>query len=250
MTEGTTTFTAWKIHRSSSGEELLSANAKGSPEFTKIKAESKVAEKKKLYSALRAEQPELELPAANTGAAIAQAITEWEAENLDQLDDLSEALETNFFGFNSGGKMSGLFDFVLVTADLRASEESTDGRSSIIGRLLARSGDRTAAEGEIAAVVEESRQKQQEIYQEKFSDQLEGLTALLNEVVHTYAPDRGVQVTPSEVQLEAPRTTFQVDGPASSISSATSSPCMTKLVASNSQLAGTRCSYPGGQHDN
>jgi hypothetical protein len=76
-------------------------------------------------------------------------MTTWEAAHTDQLVDAPEALQTNFFGFNSGGKMSGLFDFVLVTADLRASEESTDGKSSIIGRILERSVDRAAADLEI-----------------------------------------------------------------------------------------------------
>ena len=60
----------------------------------------------------------------------------WESAHTDLLVDAPEALLTNFFGFNSGGKMSGLFDFVLVTADLRAGEESIDGKSSIIGRIL------------------------------------------------------------------------------------------------------------------
>ena len=69
--------------------------------------------------------------------------------------------------------MSGLFDFVLVTADLRASEESIDGKSSIIGRILERSVDRAAADEEIAKIVEESRTKQQKIYEEKFKAQLE-----------------------------------------------------------------------------
>jgi putative ATP-dependent endonuclease of OLD family len=55
-------------------------------------------------------------------------MTTWEASHTDQLVDAPESLQTNFFGFNSGGKMSGLFDFVLVTADLRASEESIDGK--------------------------------------------------------------------------------------------------------------------------
>lgn len=210
VTEGTTTFTAWKIHRASNGEEILSANAKGYPGFTPIRSAPKVADMRQLYSGLRADRPELGLPAATTKVAIEEAMTEWEADHVDQLVDAPEALETNFFGFNSGGKMSGLFDFVLVTADLRASEESTDGKSSIIGRILERSLDRTAADEDIARIVEESRQKQQEVYSQKFNDQLQGLTTQLNEVVHTYAPDRELRVTPSEVELKAPRTTFSV----------------------------------------
>lgn len=207
--EGVNMFTAWK-RRSSDGTEMLSANAKGFPDFNAIKAASAVAEKKALYANLKTSRPELELPTANTGAAIEQAMTIWEAAHPDLLEDALESLQTNFFGFNSGGKMSGLFDFVLVTADLRASEESLDGKSSIIGRILERSVDRAAADEEIAKIVEESRAQQQKVYEEKFKGQLEAITSQLNEVVASYSPGRSVTVSPAEVELKAPKTTFEV----------------------------------------
>ncbi len=207
--EGVTTFTAWK-RRSPDGSDVLSANAKGFPDFNAIKAASGAASKKELYSKLRADRPDLGLPSATTAAAIEQAMTTWESSNTDQLVDAPEALQTNFFGFNSGGKMSGLFDFVLVTADLRASEESIDGKSSIIGRILERSVDRAAADEEIAKIVEESRAKQQQVYEEKFKEQLDAITTQLNEVVTSYSPGRAVTVSPAEVELKAPRTTFEV----------------------------------------
>jgi len=141
---------------------------------------------------------------------VEQCMTTWEASHTDQLVDAPEALQTNFFGFNSGGKMSGLFDFVLVTADLRASEESMDGKSSIIGRILERSVDRTAADEAIAEIVEESRAKQQKIYDEKFKAQLDVMVTQLNAFVTSYTPGRTVTVSPAEVELKAPRTTFQV----------------------------------------
>lgn len=152
----------------------------------------------------------MELPAAKTGPAVEEAMTTWEASHTEQLDDVLESLQTNFFGFNSGGKMSGLFDFVLVTADLRASEESMDGKSSIIGRILERSIDRTVADAEIATIVEESRVKQQRVYEEKFKTQLETITTKLNAVVTSYSPGRAVTVAPAEVELKAPKTTFEV----------------------------------------
>ena len=161
------TFTAWK-RRASDGSEALSANAKGLPEFNAIKAAGNATAKKDQYSQLRNSRPDLNLPIANTGAAVDQAMMAWESAHTGDLVDAPESLQTNFFGFNSGGKMSGLFDFVLVTADLRASEESIDGKSSIIGRILERSIDRTAADEEIAEIVEESRAKQQKVYEEKF----------------------------------------------------------------------------------
>lgn len=149
--EGVASFTAWK-RRSSDGTEVLSANAKGFPEFNVIKVASGAAAKKDLYASLRSGRPDLNLPVANTGVAVDQALIAWEASHTDQLVDAPEALQTNFFGFNSSSKMSGLFDFVLVTADLRASEEAADGKSSIIGRILERSVDRTAADESRALV--------------------------------------------------------------------------------------------------
>jgi len=207
--EGVAMFTAWK-RRSSDGSELLSANAKGFPEFNAIKAEKTATAKKESYARLRSTRPDLGLPSSNTGPAVEQAMMAWESSHTDELVDAPEALQTNFFGFNSGGKMSGLFDFVLVTADLRASEESIDGKSSIIGRILERSVDRAAADEEIAHIVEESRAKQQKVYEEKFKAQLEAMTTQLNEVVASYSPGRAVTVSPAEVELKAPRTTFEV----------------------------------------
>lgn len=213
--DGATTFTAWR-QRSPDGSDRLSANAKGFPAFTAIKAAAGATAKKDLYKELRANRPELDLPAANTGPAVDEAMTTWEAAHTDQLEDALESLQTNFFGFNSGGKMSGLFDYVLVTADLRASEESIDGKSSIIGRILERSVDRAAADEEIATIVEESRAKQQKVYEEKFKAQLETITTQLNSVVSSYSPGRSVTVSPAELELKAPKTTFEVavlDGP-------------------------------------
>lgn len=207
--EGAATFTAWK-RQSPDGSDILSANAKGFPDFNAIKAAGNATAKKDLYASLRHDRPDLELPAATSGAAVEQAMTAWEANHTDQLVDAPEALQTNFFGFNSNGKMSGLFDFVLVTADLRASEESIDGKSSIIGRILERSIDRAAADEEIAKIVEESRAKQQQVYEEKFKEQLDGITTQLNEVVASYSPGRSVTVSPADVELKAPKTTFEV----------------------------------------
>jgi predicted ATP-dependent endonuclease of OLD family len=207
--EGTTTFTAWK-RRSKDGAESISANSKSYPPFNDIRSKGSAGDKRVVYNELRESDPSLGLPPWSSLDAANQAMTTWEASHTDQLIDAPESLQTNFFGFNSGGKMSGLFDFVLVTADLRASEESVDGKSSIIGRILERSVDRAAADEEIAKIVEESRAKQQTVYAEKFKAQLEKMTAQLNDVVSSYSPGRAVTVSPAEVELKAPRTTFEV----------------------------------------
>ena len=203
------TFTARK-RRSSDGAESLSANSKSYGPFNAIRSKSTAGEKKIAYNEFRNLDPSLGLNAWSNAEAANQAMTTWEAAHADQLVEAPESLQTNFFGFNSGGKMSGLFDFVLVTADLRASEESIDGRASIIGRILERSVDRASADEAIAEIVEESRMKQQQVYEEKFKDQLSSMTTQLNGIVNSYSPGRAVTVAPSEVELKAPRTTFEV----------------------------------------
>lgn len=206
---GATTFTAWK-RRVQDGSESLSANAKSYPPFNEIRSKGSAADKKSAYTELRRVDASLSLPAWTSADAANQSMTTWEADHTDLLIDAPESLQTNFFGFNGGGKMSGLFDFVLVTADLRASEESIDGKSSVIGRILERSVDRTVADEAIAEIVEESRAKQQRVYEEKFKAQLDAMTTQLNEVVSSYSPGRAVTISPAEVILKAPRTTFDV----------------------------------------
>lgn len=204
-----TTFTAWK-RRGSDGAESLSANSKSYPPFNAVRSKLTAGDRKTAYNLLRISDPSLDLSVWTNAEVGSQAMTTWEAGHTDQLVEAPDFLQTNFFGFNSSGKMSGLFDFVLVTADLRASEESTDGKSSIISRILERSVDRASADEEIANIVEESRAKQQKVYEEKFKTQLEVMTQQLNEVVATYSPGRAVTVCPAEVELKAPRTTFDV----------------------------------------
>lgn len=204
-----TTFTAWK-RRTPDGTESLSANSKSYEPFNAVREKGSATEKRAAYNELRTERPELELPACANVNAVNDAMTAWEANHTDQLIESPDTLQTNFFGFNSSGKMSGLFDFVLITADLRASEESVDKKSSIIGRILERSIDRTAADEEIAQIVEEARNKQQKVYEDKFKSQIETMLAQLNQVVTTYSPGRAITVTPAEVQLKAPPTSFEV----------------------------------------
>lgn len=203
------TFTAWKTWNAVGGE-TFSANAKGYPPFNEIREKGSAAEKKAAYTQLRNSDSTLGLPAWTNQNDSLQALVAWEASHTDQLIEAPETQTTNFFGFNSGGKMSDLFDFVLVAGDLRASEEAQDSKSSVIGKILERSVDREVADEEIAKIVEASRAAQQKVHAEKFSDQLAAIEAQLNSVVATYSPGRSIQVATADVELKAPKTSFDV----------------------------------------
>ena len=207
--EDSSVFTAWKI-RKSNGVEFLSANAKSFPPFNEIRAAGKAAEKKQLYKNLRESSPELELPVANTRDTIEDAMTAWENSHTDSLEETPVELQTNFFGFNSQGVMSGLFDYVLVGADLRAGEETSDTKNSIIARILEKTIDRTVADEELNEIYEMARGQQQRVFEDKFSEQLEAIDKKLNSAVTSYSKGRTVSIRPSELELKTPKTTFGV----------------------------------------
>ena len=206
--KGVDTFTAWKT-RSPDGEETMTANGRGFAEFTKIKKTDPAAAKKELYNELRTTRPDLDLPSASTKAQVDDALRTWEAQNPQHLVDVPE-VQTNLFGFNSNAKLAGIFDFVLVTADLRASEEAVDNKNSIIGRIIERSIDRRAADDKIEQIVEDSRQRQLEVFDDVFGDQLQEVNTKLNDIVETYSRGRQVIVSPTEIDMRAPSTTFSV----------------------------------------
>ena len=202
------TFTAWKT-RTPDGTETLSANTKGNPLFASIFAAPTATQKKELYATLREDNPDLGLPKAGTGPKVEEALREWQSNHLDSLIDVPE-VETNLFGFNSNAKLSGIFDFVLVTADLRATEEAIDSKSTIIGRILERTIDRTIADKKIQEIVEESQRRQREVFHDSFGMQLEGINKDLNAIVSSYTKGRTVTVEPAETDSRLPQTTFSV----------------------------------------
>ncbi|RCS63777.1 DUF2813 domain-containing protein [Brachybacterium sp. JB7] len=208
--EDADTFTCWRTH-DANGADIRSANSKGFDLFGPISLATAATEKKRLYKELRDSRPDLNLDDAKTAGAIADAMTVWEAKNPGLLSKVSEQLETNFFGFNSRGRLRGVFDYIFVGADLRASEESIDAKSSIIGRILEQAVDRSAADKSLVDLTEDLRQKQKDAYKDAFGDQLQSVADSLNAEIARYSQGHSVNVEPAEFDLKAPRTTFAVE---------------------------------------
>lgn len=207
VADGVDKFVAWK-YREEGGAERMTGNAKVFTPFNEIRSAGSATEAKRLYSALRAERSELSLPSAASKDAINEAMTAWELENTDQLTD--SEVQTSFFGFNSQGKIAELFDYVFVGADLRASEEAVDGKSTVIGKILERAVNRQSADEEIARLSEEVNAQQREIYNRNFEEQLAGISTSLSEAVAQYSTGRSVRVQTKDLELQPPKTQFEV----------------------------------------
>lgn len=191
------------------GEEKITGKAFAYPAFEEIRRQGGALPQRSAYRELRDANPTLNLPTANTAAAVEEAMSAWERDNPAALEE-AEVSGTNFFGFVGQGKMSGLFDYVLVTADLRASEEAQDSRSAILGKFLERAIDRASANEELAELAGHFWQGQSEIHEKHFGPQLEVISKELSDAVAVFTRDRSIRISPLRIEAKSPKVQFSV----------------------------------------
>ena len=199
------------IWRTWEGDETdkITGKAYAYPAFEHIRRQIGAPAKKAAYKSLRESDVGRDLPVANTVVAIEAAMSAWERAHPDALEE-AEVSDTNFFGFAGQGKMSGLFDYVLVTADLRASEESQDSKSAVLGRILERAIDRASADEELVELADQFQRGQGDIHTRHFAPQLEAISKELSDAVSVFTKDRFIKVRPQHVEAKPPKVQFAV----------------------------------------
>jgi putative ATP-dependent endonuclease of OLD family len=170
-------FTVWRIWEN--GEEKITGKALAHPPFEDVRQQESAAMRRARLEEIIEEFPDRDYPTWSNDAPTQLAMLEWERAHPELLEE-AEVSDTHFFGFAGSGVLSGLFDFVLVTADLRAAEESRDSKSSIIGRILEKTVDREAAADELNALSEELAKQHSEITERHFGAPLEELSGELS----------------------------------------------------------------------
>ena len=191
------------------GDDKITGKAYAYASFEDIRRQSGAPAKKTAYKSLRESDTGLGLPAASTAVAIEAAMSAWERDHPDLLEE-AEVSDTNFFGFAGQGKMSGLFDYVLVTADLRASEESQDSKSAVLGRILERTIDRASADDELVELTDQFQRGQRDIHTRHFGPQIEAVSKELSDAVSVFTKDRFIKVSPQHVDAKPPKVQFAV----------------------------------------
>jgi putative ATP-dependent endonuclease of the OLD family len=201
------TVTVWRTWED--GTDKMTGKALAFGPFEDIRSLASAGAKKALYSELRAASPELALPAWTSAAAGETAMSDWEHEHPTYLEE-SEISGTHFFGFAGQGLMSGLFDYVLVTADLRANEEAQDSKTSLMGRILERTVDRAAADGRLQEMWSRYSQEQVAIHDEHFGPQLDAISRQLSEAVAAFTRGRSVRISTVNADPKPQRVQFSV----------------------------------------
>ena len=194
-----TTFTAWRTWED--GEDKVTAKALAFLPFEDIRRSRSASEKRASYSQLRSDHPEYNLPTCSSAAAVDQAMEEWERNRPEELTD-AEISDTHFFGFNSRGKLSELFDFVFVSADLRAADETALTKSSILSRILQRAIQRDELDQATAELAERFTAELTSLSEEHLGDQLRSLQAELSAEVAAYSQGREIRLRDEPVSLK------------------------------------------------
>ncbi|QHK18905.1 AAA family ATPase [Pseudarthrobacter psychrotolerans] len=200
-------FSVWRIWED--GKDKITGRALAFGPFEDVRAASGAGPKKAAYEKVAAEHNQLTFPKwTSVGAADAMLDT-WEREHPELLSS-AQVSDTNFFGFAGQGRLSGLFDFVLITADLRASEEAQDTKTSVIGRIIEKTVDRSAADDELSSLNEELTSRHAEISGRHFASQLRRLSADLTAEVESFAPGRSIDVGSVQAEFKPQATRFNV----------------------------------------
>lgn len=200
-------FTAWRTWID--GKEKFTGKAMAYLPFEEVRAADSAAGKKAALKNVAQQYPDLGIPQWTNQANALQAMDSWERDHPDLLKE-AVVSDTHFFGFRGNHKLSGLFDYVLVTADLRAIEESSDSRSSVVGRILDMAIDRSGADEAIARLTSEIAERHSEINREYLSSQLADVASEISAEMHAFAADRTVRLEAGAQPLRAQATKINV----------------------------------------
>lgn len=206
----TTSFSAWRVWRS--GTEKITAKALAFEPFEKVREASGVSAKKEALFEAALQHPDLGIPKWGSSiAATDAAMSDWERAHPEELKP-AWVSDTHFFGFNGQAKLSGLFDFALVRADLRAPEETADTKSALIGRILARAIDRTEVSKEVGLLLEAFGREERQLQDKHLGPQLASLAEALTREVGSLAPGKVIHLraAPTEVKPAAARVEVAV----------------------------------------
>lgn len=193
------------------GVERTIGRSRVFPPFEDVRSRPTATDRRSAYKSLREERSDLDLAAWTNDAATADAMSQWEADHTDLLEESDVESSSPFFGFAGQARMSGLFDFIFVSADMRAAEEVLDSRAAVIGRILEQAVDRSGADSELADLLEAASRTQQEIQTRYFGEQLESLSSDLTEAVSALATGRSLRVTSEAGRIQQPKIQFRVN---------------------------------------
>ncbi|WP_030912752.1 ATP-dependent nuclease [Streptomyces sp. NRRL F-5126] len=206
--EGVESLSIWRTWEN--GEDRITGKALAYPPFEQVRQGTGNKEKTDAYKTLREHDPALGLPNVRSWDAAEAEMRTWEAANRARLTE-AEVEGTHFFGFAGQGLLGKLIDFVFISADLRAYEETDDNKSSVVGRILEHAVDRSEAEARFTTIDEDAQTARAKVHDEIYGPVLATLSDALSREVGQFTTGRRIVVTPTAQVPKRARTAFEVN---------------------------------------
>ena len=197
-------FTAWRTWQD--GTEKISGRAKAYPPFEQVRSHLKAADRKVAYNEIRIG---LGLPSWTSMDAAEIAMSDWELQHPEQLED-AEVSDTHFFGINGRGKLSELFDFVFVSADLRAAEETTERKDSLLDRILRRAIDRKEFDRHVEEIALSFAAQYGALSEAHLASQLAVLADQLTSEVGSYGAGKTIRLSQAAGTMRPPASVVEI----------------------------------------
>ncbi|MGW5389697.1 ATP-dependent nuclease [Streptomyces koyangensis] len=205
--DGAASLSIWRTWQN--GEDKITGKALAFGSFEEVRKNERAMELRRAYDQLKDSDPSLGLPSAGTKEKVLEAMLSWELANRDRLTE-AEIEDTHFFGFAGQSRLAQLIDFVFVSADLRAYEETDDQKATALGRILDHAVDRSQANEQLGEIEENAHLARQEVHSKVYGPVLDEVSAALSAEVAKFTTGREIIVTPTVQAPRPARTAFQV----------------------------------------
>jgi predicted ATP-dependent endonuclease of OLD family len=201
--EGTSTATI-TLSWDGQSNPKMTGRARAYPPFEHVRQARNATERKERWAKVVEAMPEDSRPAEKIPATqMDGAMAEWESAHPDSLGDVDAATESHMFGFNGKNVMSGIFDYVFISADLRASEEAVDdGKRSVVARLLERTVDKHTVDEQVDQIALRAASDQQEAAEKHLGEQLHTLEGEFTEELAEFTRGRAIRL---ETHFDPPK---------------------------------------------
>lgn len=201
------------IRRTWDGEtDQMSGIVHSYPPFDEIRNKPDTASRKAEYSQVMGSLPDAD-GLANTWQnrdLAEEQMTAWEFAHVELLEETYLPTANSLFSFDGQAVLSGVFDFVFVSADMRAAEESADSGKTILARILEKALDRSKATPKLAQLSEKFASEQRKMTERYLGRQLESLSEALTQKVEDFVIGQTIQLIPHYPELVARKVTFDL----------------------------------------
>ena len=165
---------------------------------------------KNSYNEFLDKNPEYNLSKVTSGSKAEENIKNYDISALD-IEEILSPDATSFFGYRKEKALSEIFDYVFISADMRASEESFESsQKTVLGRIIDKiieDKKRKELSEKVDEIINDAQEKiKKSIGKEEFIEVSSGISKILQE----FCGEKSVKLQVAEIEFRKPKTPFEV----------------------------------------